>query len=57
LAGSGFYPALAHTTADVQQYLTAADEIFAELRQAIDAGDVLNRIDGATRQSGFARLT
>jgi glutamate-1-semialdehyde 2,1-aminomutase len=57
LAGSGFYPALAHTTADVQQYLAAADPIFAELRQAIDAGDVSNRIDGATRHSGFARLT
>ncbi|MGI6417393.1 MAG: aminotransferase class III-fold pyridoxal phosphate-dependent enzyme [Thermoguttaceae bacterium] len=56
LAGSGFYPSLAHTLEHVDRYLIAAEEVFAELGQAIRAGDVTSRIGGPVRHSGFARL-
>lgn len=59
LAGSGFYPSLAHTERHIEQYGQAADPVFAELAEAIDAGDVLQRLQQSgcsVRHSGFARL-
>ena len=56
LAGAGFYVSLAHRPEHVDAYLAAADEIFAELAQAIRAGDAAARIGGPVRHSGFARL-
>ena len=56
LAGLGFYATLAHTEAHVDGYLAAADDIFAELAQALAAHDVAARIGGPVRQSGFQRL-
>jgi glutamate-1-semialdehyde 2,1-aminomutase len=56
LAGGGFYPSLAHTPEHVDRYLAAAEEVFAELGQAVRQGDVLGRIGGPVRHSGFARL-
>jgi glutamate-1-semialdehyde 2,1-aminomutase len=56
LAGPGFYPCLAHGPEHVDQYLTAADEVFAELAEAIRCGDAAARIGGPVRHSGFARL-
>jgi glutamate-1-semialdehyde 2,1-aminomutase len=56
LAGSCFYPSLAHTAQYVEQYLTAAQEVFAELAEAIRQGDAARRIGGPTRHSGFTRL-
>lgn len=60
LAGSGFYPSLAHTERHIEQYGEAAQPIFVELAEAIDAGDVLQRLQQSgcsVRHSGFARLT
>jgi glutamate-1-semialdehyde aminotransferase len=57
LAGAGFYASLAHTAGHVEQYLQAADDIFAELGEAIRRGDIMARLDGPVRHSGFARLT
>ena len=56
LAGGAFYPSLAHTPQHVEQYLAAAEEVFAELGQAVKKGDVASRIGGPVRHSGFARL-
>lgn len=57
LAGSGFYPSLAHRNEHVDRYLDAAGEVFAELAQAIRQGDVEDRIGGPVRHRGFVRLT
>ena len=56
LAGGTFYPSLAHTPQHVEQYLAAAEEVFAELGQAVRNGDAVDRIGGPVRHSGFARL-
>jgi glutamate-1-semialdehyde 2,1-aminomutase len=56
LTGGGFYPSLAHTPEHVDRYLEAAQEVFAELGQALRQGDVVARIGGPVRHSGFARL-
>ncbi len=57
LAGSGFYPSLAHTSEHVDSYLAAAREVFSELAEAIRQGDIEARIGGPIRHSGFTRLT
>ena len=57
LAGGAFYPSLAHTKEHVDRYLAAAAEVFAELVEAIQEGDIEERIGGAVRHSGFMRLT
>jgi glutamate-1-semialdehyde 2,1-aminomutase len=57
LSGSGFYPSLAHTDRHIAAFLSAADKVFDELADAIRQGDVQQRLDGAVRHSGFARLT
>jgi glutamate-1-semialdehyde 2,1-aminomutase len=57
LAGSGFYPSLAHEPRHVQRYLAAADEVLPEIALAIRQEDVLQRLEGGVRHSGFARLT
>jgi glutamate-1-semialdehyde 2,1-aminomutase len=56
LSGSSFYPSLAHQPSHVEQFLTAADEVLAELAEAIRVGDVLQRIGGEVKHAGFARL-
>src|SRR4029453_19206711 len=44
LAAGYFNPMLAHEERHVDAYLAAADEVFAELRTAIDHGDVRTRL-------------
>ncbi|OHB79139.1 MAG: aminotransferase class III [Planctomycetes bacterium RBG_16_64_10] len=56
LTGSGFYPCLAHMPWHVDAYLAAADRVFAELAEAIRRDDILARLDGPVRHSGFTRL-
>jgi len=60
LAGSGFYPSLAHTERHVSAYFAAAEPVFAEVSEAIQRGDVLNRLAKLgcdARHTGFTRLT
>jgi glutamate-1-semialdehyde 2,1-aminomutase len=57
LSGSAFYPSCAHRAEHVSAFLSAAGEVFVELREAIEAGDAMRRVDGAVKHSGFARLT
>jgi glutamate-1-semialdehyde 2,1-aminomutase len=56
LAGAAFYASWAHTSQHVDQYLAAADPLFAELAEAARRGDAASRIGGPVRHSGFARL-
>jgi glutamate-1-semialdehyde 2,1-aminomutase len=56
LAGSGFYPTLAHTSTHVEEYLDAARPVLEELGEAIEKGDVLQRLSTPVKHSGFARL-
>ena len=56
LAGSGFYPSLAHEARHIDRYLDAADGVFTEISTAIRQGDAANRLKGGVRHSGFAQL-
>ncbi len=57
LAGSGFYPTLAHQPEHVDAFLTAADRVCLELVESIEKGDVQARLGSPVKHSGFARLT
>ncbi|MBI1312900.1 aminotransferase class III-fold pyridoxal phosphate-dependent enzyme [bacterium] len=57
LASSGFNPTLAHESRHVDQCLASAEVVFAELHEAMDCGDALNRIGNRPRHTMFARLT
>ena len=56
LTGTGFYPSLAHEPRHVDAYLTAADDVFAEVGRAIHRNDIQSRLAGPVRHTGFARL-
>jgi glutamate-1-semialdehyde 2,1-aminomutase len=47
---------LAHDERHVDRYLDALDNVFAELAEAITAGDVNTRLAGPVKHSGFTRL-
>ncbi len=57
LVGSGFYPSLAHEERHVDAFLASANEVFAEVAEAIRLGDIKTRLSSPVRHSGFARLT
>jgi len=56
LASNLFYAMHAHTSEHVQAYLEALDETFAELKEALQRGDLLEKIEGQPARSGFQRL-
>lgn len=56
LATLSFYAMLSHTTVHVDAYLAAADGVFAEIADAIRAGDAATRVP-APAVAGFGRLT
>ncbi len=57
LVGGGFYPSLAHREQHVSDCAAAADEVFAELADAIRRDDIGSRLAGPVRHAGFRRLT
>jgi len=57
LAAASFNATLAHEPRHVSAYLDALDEVFAELADAIQQGDIEKRIGGPVKHAGFARLT
>jgi glutamate-1-semialdehyde 2,1-aminomutase len=57
LAAGAFNASLAHEPRHVTAYLSALDEVFAELSDAIANGDIAKRIGGPVKHTGFARLT
>ena len=56
LAGTSFYPSLAHDDATVDRYLAAVQETFGLLATAISEESVKRRLRGPVAQSGFGRL-
>ncbi|NHN32781.1 aminotransferase class III-fold pyridoxal phosphate-dependent enzyme [Paenibacillus agricola] len=56
LAGTSIYPTLAHNDDMVHIYDLAIDEVFAEISDALKAGDVDKRMRGNVALSGFQRL-
>jgi len=57
LAGSAFYPTLAHGPSEIDRYLDAANRTLARLADAVDHGRVRNDLRGPIAQVGFQRLT
>ena len=47
---------LAHKEEHIARYLAVADEVFAELAEAMQKGDTAYRIGGPIKHTGFARL-
>jgi len=56
LAGTGFYPTLAHDEAIVDRYGEAVGEVFSEMAKVLSSGDVERRLKGPVAHSGFRRL-
>ena len=57
LAASSVYVSLAHTVDAVNQYLTAADEVFSILGDAVRSGNTGNLLKTKPRSDAFLRLT
>lgn len=57
LVGSGFYPTMAHTEQHVDDFIAAASEVFAELRESMSKDDLESRLQTPVKQNGFQRLT
>ena len=56
LGTSLFYPTTAHTEGIVEKYGVAIDEVFAEMAQALEAGNLEEALDGPAAEQGFRRL-
>lgn len=56
LAGTSFYPTLAHTDEIIALYGAAIDEVFAEIAEALAADEVTTRLKGPVAHTGFRRL-
>jgi len=57
LAANICYTMLAHTEEHVGEYMAAADEAFAVIRDALDQDKVAGMLQGKAAAKGFARLT
>ena len=57
LASTSAALTLAHEDHHLDAYLSALDEVFAELAEAIRDGDIAQRIGGPIKHTMFARLT
>ena len=57
LATGSFYAMWAHTDAHVDRYLETVNEVFRELRIAVDQKAVKQLLRGPVAHSGFKRLT
>ena len=57
LATGAFNATLSHEPRHVTAYLAALDEVFSQLKVAIDQGNVAKRIGGLVKHAGFERLT
>ena len=56
LCGSSFYPSFAHTDGHVTKYLESADRVMPELIKAQRNGELISRLNGNVKHSGFRRL-
>lgn len=56
LVSSAIYACTAYTDCIIEQFEKDTDEVFGVIADAISCGDVEQRLKGAIKQSGFARL-
>ena len=56
LAGSGFYPTLAHTDELVEKYSIAVDKVFGKLKIMLDNNTLEKSMEGSEAHTGFKRL-
>ena len=56
LAKTMLYPTMAHTDETVKRYGNAIDEVFAQLGQALQTGQIYSLLKGPVAHKGFARL-
>jgi len=56
LASTSFYLSYAHTDEVVENYLSACDGAFSEIKKAIDSGNSEKMLKGPVCHSGFKRL-
>ena len=56
LAGSAFYPTLAHTDELVQKYSIAVDKVFAKLKGMLNNNTLEQSLKGPEAHTGFKRL-
>jgi glutamate-1-semialdehyde 2,1-aminomutase len=56
LAGASLYPNLAHSDRAIIQFQSALQEVFPLLADAVDKGDIDDRLTGPVAHSGFQRL-
>jgi glutamate-1-semialdehyde 2,1-aminomutase len=56
LAGSAFYPTLAHTDELIEKYSIAVDKVFAKLKVMLDNNTLEQSLKGAEAHTGFKRL-
>jgi glutamate-1-semialdehyde 2,1-aminomutase len=56
LGGTAFSPTMAHTDALMDMFTEAVDEVFAQIAEALDAGEVHKRLRGPVAHRGFQRL-
>lgn len=57
LATNAIYVSLAHTEENLAAYDVAVGDVFAEMADALQAGDLEGRLDGPLAVKGFGRLT
>lgn len=57
LSSNMFYAMYTHKDDHIDQYITAVDQSFAMLAEALGKGDLLPRLQGKPAVSGFKRLT
>ncbi|MCE5308999.1 MAG: aminotransferase class III-fold pyridoxal phosphate-dependent enzyme [Acidobacteriales bacterium] len=57
LATNAFYAMYAHSTAQVEQYVAAVQEVFRELATAVECNGVDRLLRGPVAHAGFYRLT
>lgn len=56
LAGTSFYPSMAHSSEVIHAYSTAIEEVFKELAMALQNNQLDQTLKGKVAQSGFGRL-
>lgn len=56
LASDSVYTSFAHRESIVDEYLEAVDVVFKELRDAIEEGEIRDRLEGPVAHSKFERL-
>ena len=57
LASNLFYAMFAHSTENVEAYLSAVNEAFTEISNAIESGAIESKLEGKPSNAGFKRLT